>query len=79
MLSFGCKFLVYFVVVFSAQARGAGFRLGVFLPRFPLPRRWVGLGGRLLRPYPFRMRAIFGLNAWAFGLSLKQNLKYHKK
>jgi len=52
MLSFGIEFLVYFVVVFSARALGAGFRPGVFLPWFPPPRRWVGLGGSLLRPYP---------------------------
>jgi len=32
MLSFGCEFLVYLVVVFSARALGAGFRLGVFCP-----------------------------------------------
>jgi len=30
MLSFGCEFHVYFVVVFSARALGAGFRPGVF-------------------------------------------------
>jgi len=30
MLSFGCEFLVYLLVVFSAQALGAGFRPGVF-------------------------------------------------
>jgi len=29
-LPFGRQFLVYFVVVFSARARGAGFRPGVF-------------------------------------------------
>ena len=51
-VSFGSEFLVYFVVVFSARALGAGFRPGVFLPQFPPPRRWVGLGGSLLRPYP---------------------------
>jgi len=52
MLSFGTEFLVYFVVVFSARALGAGFGPGVFLPQFPLPRQWVGPGGSLLRPYP---------------------------
>ena len=36
-VSFGREFLVYFVVVFSARALGAGFRPGVFLPRFPPP------------------------------------------
>ena len=35
--SFGREFLVHFVVVFSARALGAGFRPGVFLPRFPPP------------------------------------------
>jgi len=30
MLPFGCGFHVYFVVVFSARALGAGFRPGVF-------------------------------------------------
>ena len=30
MLSFGCGFHVYFVVVFRARALGAGFRPGVF-------------------------------------------------
>ena len=69
MLSFGCEFHVYFVVVFSARALGAGFRPGVFLPRFPPPRRLVGLGGSLLRPYPSRMRAIFVLIASALGHS----------
>ena len=51
-VSFGCGLHVYFVVVFSARALGAGFRPGVFLPRFPPPRRWVALGGSFLRPYP---------------------------
>jgi len=69
MLSFGREFRVYFVVVFSARALGAAFRPGVFLPRFPPPRQWVGLGGSLLRPYPLRMRAIVGHVASAFGLS----------
>jgi len=50
MLSFGREFHVYFVVVFSARALGAGFRPGVFLTWFPPPRRWVELGGSLLRP-----------------------------
>ena len=36
-VSFGCVFHVYFVVVFSARALGAGFRPGVLLPRFPPP------------------------------------------
>jgi len=38
ILSFGCEFQVYFVVVFSAGALGASFGPGVFLPRFPTPR-----------------------------------------
>jgi len=50
MLSFGCEFHVYFVVVFNTRALGAGFDPGFFLPRFPPPRRWVGLGASLLRP-----------------------------
>jgi len=52
MLSFGREFLVYFVVVFSTQALGVGFRPGVFPPQYELPRRRGGLGGSLLRPYP---------------------------
>jgi len=58
-----------FVVVLSAWALGASFRPGVFLPRFPPPRRWVGLGGSLLRPYSLQMRAIFVIIALAFSLS----------
>jgi len=50
MLSFGCEFHEYFVVVFSPRALGAGFKPGVFLQRFPPPRQWVGLGGSLLQP-----------------------------
>jgi len=69
MLSFSREFHVYFVVVFSARALGVGFRPGAFFPRFPPPRRWVGLGGSLLRPYPLRMCAIFVLIPLAFGLS----------
>jgi len=38
MLSFGCEVHVYLGVVFSARALGAGFRPGVFLPRFPPPQ-----------------------------------------
>ena len=52
MLSFGSEFLVYCVVVFSAWALGAGFRAGVFLPRFRPARRWVALDCILLGPYP---------------------------
>jgi len=33
MLSFGRELYVYFVVVFSAQGLGVGFRPGVFSPR----------------------------------------------
>jgi len=51
-VSCGGKFHVYFVVVFSARGLGVGFGPGVFFPQFPPPRRWVGLGGSLLRPYP---------------------------
>ena len=36
-VSVGRGFFVHFVVVFSARALGAGFRPGVFLPRFPPP------------------------------------------
>jgi len=71
--------LYIFVVVFSARALGAGFRPGVFLPRFPLPWRWVGLGGSLLRPYPSGSVLLFVLIASAFAISYKQNLKYDKK
>jgi len=51
---FGSVFRIYFVVVFSTRALGVGSRPGVFLPWFPPPRRWVGMGGSLLRPYPYR-------------------------
>jgi len=37
MLSFGCEFHVYFVVVFSTRALGAGFRPGVFSDGFHRP------------------------------------------
>jgi len=44
MLSFGCEFHVYFVVVFSAWALGAGFRPGVFSPTVStaLKMGWTG-------------------------------------
>jgi len=51
-VSFGSEFRVYFVVVLSARARGAGFRPVVFPSRFPPPQQWVGLGGSLLQQYP---------------------------
>jgi len=44
MLSFGCQFHVYFVVVFSARVLGAGFRPGVFTPTVStaLTMGWTG-------------------------------------
>jgi len=64
MVSLGCEFYVYFDIVLSALVLGAGFRPGAFRPWVAPSRRWVGLGGSLLRPYPYRSMLFLYLLPW---------------
>jgi len=69
MLSFGCEFHVYFVLVFSARALGAGFTPGVFSPTVSTALTMGWTGWKVVAAISFGMRAIFVLIASAFGLS----------
>jgi len=69
MLSFGCEFLVYFVVDFSARALGAGFRPGVFSPTVSTTSTMGWNGWKFVAAISLGMRAIFVLTTSAFGLS----------
>jgi len=68
MLSFGCEFHVYFVVVFSARALGAGFRPGAF-PTVSTASTMGWTGWKFVAAISFGIHAIFVLIASAFGLS----------
>jgi len=69
MLSFGCGFHVYCVVVFSAWALGAGYRPGVFSPTVSTASTMGWTGWKFVAAISFGMRAIVVLIASAFGLS----------
>jgi len=68
-VSFGREFHVYFVVVFSARAPGAGFRPGVFSPTVSTASTMGWTGWKFVAAISLGMRAIFVLIASAFGLS----------
>jgi len=69
MLSFGCEFLVYLVVVFSAWVLCAGFRPGGFSPTVSTASTMGWTGWKFVTAISLRMGAIFVLIASAFGLS----------
>jgi len=68
-VSFGREFHVYFVVVFSARALGAGFGPGVFSPTVSTASTMGWTGWKFVAAISSGMRAIFVLIASAFGQS----------
>jgi len=69
MLSLGCGLHVYFVVVFSARALGAGFRPWVFSPTVSTALTIGWTGWKFVAAISFGMPAIFVVIAAAFALS----------
>ena len=66
---FGCEFHLYFVVVLSTLALGAGIRPGVFGPTGSTASTMGWTGWKFVAAISLRMRAIFVLIASAFTLS----------
>jgi len=74
MLSFGSEFLVYFVVVFSAWALGAGFRSGVFSPRVSTAVTMGWTGWKFVAAISFTAACYFC--TYCFGLRPQLGTKF---
>jgi len=67
MLSFGCEFHIYFVVVISARALGGGFRRGVS-PMVSTASTMGWTGWKFVAAITFAVTCYFVLITSAFGL-----------
>jgi len=79
MLSFGCEFHVYFVVVFSARALGAGFRPGVFFSHGFHASTMGWTGWKFVAAITIVVTCYFCTYYFGLRPQLETKLKYDKK